>query len=121
LEVLRVVVAGAVTVNPFAGAVKVTTMVEDPARAVTGFTRMLADAPGPEAVLHVRVTGLVAVSKLLACMVPAPVVSASRATNAPAPRIFDIDKSNGGPSFLLRFSTTSRGGGPLRVAKNHIG
>ena len=75
-----VVEAGAVTTRPEPMEPTVTTIVELPVRAVTGFTTTFADAPGPVVVLQVRVTELgVAVSTLTA---NAGVVEATKANSA---------------------------------------
>jgi hypothetical protein len=67
-------------------------MVFEPVREVLGFTRMFAGVPGPVAVLQVTATDAVTV-KVVAFMAPAPRVSASSATNALAPWLFNTDKS----------------------------
>ena len=71
---------------------KTDTMVFEPVREVVGFTRMFAGVPGPVAVLQVTATDAVTV-KVVAFMAPAPRVSASSATNALAPWLFNTDKS----------------------------
>src|SRR5581483_9200713 len=108
---VRVWEAGGVTTRPEPGAVTVTAIVLEPVSAVAGFTVMLAAVPGPVAVLQLTLTGLVAVSKLVARIVPAHNVSPSIATNALQPWAFINEKSIKWTILSEYFSTTMRGGG----------
>ena len=66
----------AVIETPPVGAAKVTAIVFDPVRAVTGFTVSATAVPGPETVLQVKTIGVagVTVSKFTACMLAAEVI-----------------------------------------------
>jgi hypothetical protein len=115
---LSVCALGAVTVSPWPGWVTVIAMVAVPVSGVTGWTTILAAAPGPVIGLQVTVTGLVTVSKLAACMVPAPRVSAARAANLPLrilmSEIFINDLSS------WNFSATMRRGVRVKLDVGHI-
>jgi len=90
--VLSVVMAGAVTVRPPPGAVKVTGIVLLPVSATVGLTMMFAAVPGPVAVLHVTATVAVTVN-VVACIELAHIVSANKLPNAAAILFLETDKS----------------------------
>src|SRR3954468_22478071 len=107
--------------SPAPGAPTVTLMVAAPERAVTGFTTMLAGAPGPALVLQVTATVAVAVSRFAACIVPAQIVSPSSAPKARKPWFFNTDESIRTILFLEVFSTTSGEAAGIPVATWLIG
>ena len=84
LAAVNVVLLGAVIATPPVGAAKVTTMVFDPVRAVTGFMVTETAVPGPVAVLQVKTIGVagVTVSKFTACMLAAEVINANVSRDA---------------------------------------
>ena len=75
LVAFRVWFAGAVTTTPPVRAPTVTAMVVDPVRAVVDLTAIVAEGPGPLAVLQVRDTVL-GVAVRAAWSMPEPAVSA---------------------------------------------
>jgi len=112
VEVVRVPLAGE-NVSPASAGV--TTMVPVPVSAVFAVTVKVGDAPTwPEVVLQVMPPEMAPtlIALLVACMVPAQTVIASRPPNARALRFLNLDKSMEDLPFPWGiFSTTSRGGG----------